>query len=114
MMLSSIMAHPAVVGGRGWCGYTMGSLHRIPSLPNNAENPRSRLLFLKNLFLAVPDVHCCMGFSLIAARGCLLAVVCRLLISVASPGAWASSGHGLSSFSSLAVESRLSSCGTGA
>ena len=89
MMLSSIMAQPAVGGeGRGWCRYTMGSLHLVPSLPNNAENPRSRLLFLKNLFLAVPGVHCCMGFSLVAARGCLLAVVRRLLISVASPGAW--------------------------
>ena len=37
------------------------------------------------LFLAVLGLHCCKGFSLVvASEGYSLAVVCRLLIAVAS------------------------------
>ena len=46
--------------------------------------------FFFRLFLAVWGLCCCMGFSLVVASWCYsLAVVCRLLIAVASLcGAW--------------------------
>ena len=38
-----------------------------------------------HLFLAVLGLNCCVGFSLVAAsRDCSLAVVCGLLVAVAS------------------------------
>ena len=41
-------------------------------------------LFIQ-LFLATLDLHCCMGFSLVAAsRSNYLTAACRLLIAVAS------------------------------
>ena len=37
----------------------------------------------KILFIVVPVLPCCLGFSLVVASGgCSLAVVCRLLIAV--------------------------------
>ena len=46
--------------------------------------------FFFHLFLAMWGLCCCMGFSLVVASWCYsLAVVCRLLIAVASLcGAW--------------------------
>ena len=114
MMLSSIMAHPAVGGeGRGWCRYTMGSLHRVPSLPNNAENPRSRLLFFKKFIFGCARCSLLHGLFSSCSKG--MPSSCGAQASHFSSFSWSmGSGHGLSSFSSLAVESRLSSCGTGA
>ena len=46
------------------------------------------MLFLrkKNLFMTVLGLHCCTGFTLVAAsRGYSLVAVCRLLIAVVSP-----------------------------
>ena len=41
--------------------------------------------FLINLFLSVLDLHCCVGFSPVAAsRGYSLVAMCRLLIAVVS------------------------------
>jgi len=64
------------------------------------------------LFWAVLGLHCCMGFSLVAAsRGYLLIAGWGVLIAVASLVA----GHGLQGFSSCGswtLEHRLSSCGT--
>ena len=66
------------------------------------------------LFLAVLSLHCCTGFSLVAASGGpSLVAVRRLLIAVASPF----SEHGLqgstgfSSCGSWALEHKFSSCG---
>ena len=72
------------------------------------------------LFLAVPGLSCCMGFSLVvASRSYSLVVVHRLLIAMASPLAehrlqereLSSCGTGLSSRGSPALEHRLNSCG---
>ena len=42
------------------------------------------ILFI-HLFLAILDLHCCKGFSLVvASHGYSLAVVCRLFIEVVS------------------------------
>ena len=51
------------------------------------------------LFLAVLDLHCCTGFSLVAgSEGYSLAVVRRILIVVAFPvAAWSLRAYGLSS-----------------
>ena len=82
------------------------------------------LLFFYNcmdLFLAVLDLHCCTGFSLVAgSEGYSLAVVLRILIVVAFLVAehrlWSTQasvvvGHGLSNCGSWALEHRLNSCG---
>ena len=63
-MLSSIMAHPWVP-----------SIAFLPYLTMQRTQDPGSLFFFFNLFLAVLGVHCCMGFSLVVARGCLLAVV---------------------------------------
>ena len=74
------------------------------------------------LFLAVLDLCCCAGFSLVAASGGYYpAAVCRLLFVVAShvaehglQGAQASAAaaQGLSSCASQTLECKLNSCGT--
>ena len=73
------------------------------------------------LFLAVPGLHCYIGFSLIAtSRSYTLVVVHRLLIAVASliaehrlEGAWPSlaGARRLSSCGSQPLEYRLNGCG---
>ena len=75
------------------------------------------ILFLKNIYLilTVLGLHCCMGFSLVAANG-------GLLSSCSTQGSYCSGfsccrawglGHarGLSSWDPRALEHRLSSCG---
>ena len=67
------------------------------------------------LFLAVLGLHCCVGFSPVAARGDYsLVAVCGVLISVASLvcRAWALGCVGFSSCGFQALELRLNSCGT--
>ena len=71
--------------------------------------------------MAVLVFFCCMGFSLVARNGGYsLIATCRLLFAVISLvaehefwGMWSSLvlGHGLSSWSSWALEHKLSSCG---
>ena len=70
--------------------------------------------------MAVLSVHCCTGFSLVAAgRGSSLGAVCGLLVAVASlvehglQGLWAPVlvAQGLCSCGSGALEHRLSNCG---
>ena len=80
------------------------------------------MLFKKSfIFGGALGLHCCAGFSLVAAsRGCSLVVVHELLSEEASPvvesgleGAQASvvGACGLSGCGFLALDHRLSSCG---
>ena len=82
------------------------------------------LLFLYKfiyLFLTVPGLRCCTGFSLVVgSEGYSLVVVLRLLTVAASLVAehrlWSTQasvvvGHGLSSRGSWALEHRLNRCG---
>ena len=77
--------------------------------------------FKKICSLAALNLHCCTGFSLVAASGGYPVVVMYGLIAVASlvaehrlQGMWASVAvaGGLSSCSSQALEHRLNSCST--
>ena len=64
------------------------------------------------LFLAMLDLCCCMGFSLVAVSGGYsLVVVCRLLIVVTCCGAQVLGSMGFSSCGSPTLEHRLSICG---
>ena len=77
--------------------------------------------FTFHLFLAVLGLHCCAGLSLVAASGGYsIAVVCKLLITVASlvtehglyrVRASVVAACGLSSYRSRAPEHRLNSLG---
>ena len=74
--------------------------------------------------MAVLDLHCCAGFSLVVTgRGCslfamrgLLTAVVFLVVEHELEGVWASVivVCGLSSCGSQSLEHRLSSCGSGA
>ena len=65
------------------------------------------------LFLAMLGLYCCAGFSLVVeSGGYSLVAVQRLLTKVTSlVTEHGSTKHGLSSFSSWALEPRLTNCG---
>ena len=72
----------------------------------------SLTLKLVNLFLAVLDLRCHAGSSLVSSVGYCLAL-CGLLIAVASHfQAWAVGSKGFSSCGSQALQDRLNSCGS--
>ena len=101
---------------------TTSCSHPQPSLPLSVTQaaqsllpcpPRSCLLFLNYLFLAVPSLHCT-GFSLVAVSGD--DSNCGAWASPGSRfshcGAWALGHKGCSGYGWKALAHRLSSCGT--